>query len=83
MILRPTKHTHPDRTVINLTLLLLKRLKANRIDDYSSLLKYAKKSVVGGDVLFRPSLSFLFLLGLIKYHRKTDAIEYVEPHEAV
>ena len=50
-MLRPTKHSHPDRTVINVSLLLLARLKARRVDDYDNLRKYAKKSVTGGDVL--------------------------------
>lgn len=82
-MLRPTKHSHPDRTVINLSLLLLARLKTRRLDDYDSLRKYAKKAVAGGDVLFLPALNFLYLLGLIEYRPKTDAVEYVGPNEAV
>jgi len=82
-MLRPTKHSHPDRTVINLSLLLLARLKTRRIDDYDALIKYAKKSIVGGDVLFLPALNFLYLMGLIEYRPKTDAVEYVGPNEAV
>ena len=82
-MLQPTKHSHPDRTVINVSLLLLARLKTRRLDDYDSLRKYAKKAVVGGDVLFLPALNFLYLLGLIGYHAKTDAVEYVGNNEAV
>ena len=82
-MLRPTKHSHPDRTVINVSLLLLGRLKARRVDDYDVLRKFAKKSVNGGDVLFLPALNFLFLMGLIDYRPKTDAVEYVGPNEAV
>ena len=58
-MLRPTKHSHPDRTVINVALLLLTRLKDRRIDEYAALRKYAKKAVIGGDVLFLPALNFL------------------------
>jgi hypothetical protein len=47
------------------------------------LLHFARKSVVGGDVLFLPSLDFLFLMGLVEYHPKTDAFEYVGPNEAI
>ncbi len=61
-MLRPTKHSHPDRTVINVSLLLLARLKARRVDEYDVLHKFAKKSVVGGDVLFLPALNFLYLI---------------------
>ena len=82
-MLRPTKHSHPDRTVISVSLLLLARLKTRRLDDYGNLRKYAKKTVVGGDVLFLPALNFLFLMGLIDYRPKTDAVEYVGPNEAV
>lgn len=76
-MLRPTKHSHPDRTVINMSLLLLSRLKTRRLDEYDILRKFAKKSVSGGDALFLPALNFLYLLGLIEYRPKTDAVEYV------
>lgn len=82
-MLRPTKHSHPDRTVISVSLLLLARLRGRRVDEYDVLRKFAKKSVVGGDVLFLPALNFLYLMGLIEYHPKTDAVEYVGPNEAV
>lgn len=78
-----TKHSHPDRTVINVALLLLQRLRARRVDEYDTLRKYVKKAVIGGDVLFLPALNFLYLLGLIDYRPKTDAVEYVGPNEAV
>lgn len=82
-MLRPTKHSHPDRTVINVSLLLLARLKSRRVDDYDSLRKYARKAVTGGDVLFLPALNFLYLMGLIDYRPKIDAVEYVGPNEAI
>lgn len=79
MILRPTKHAHPDRTVVSLSLLLLARLKTRRLEDYYGLRKFAKRSVKGGDVLFLPALNFLFLIGLIEYRPKTDSVEYLGP----
>jgi hypothetical protein len=82
-MLRPTKHSHPDRTIVNVALLILAHLRKRRLEGYSSLRGYAKTAVAGGDVLFLPALNFLFLLGLIEYHSKTDAIEYVGPNEAV
>ena len=82
-MLRPTKHSHPDRTVINVSLLLLARIKKRRLDDYNGLREYTKKIVIGGDVLFLPALNFLFLMGLIDYRPKIDAVEYVGPHEAL
>ena len=82
-MLRPSKYSHPDRTVINVALLMLTRLRTKRICEYDMLLHFARKSVVGGDVLFLPSLDFLFLMGLVEYHPKTDAFEYVGPNEAI
>jgi hypothetical protein len=76
-MLRPSKHSHPDRTVINVALLLLGRLKKRRLDNYGDLRSFAKKAIAGGDVLFLPALNFLFLLGIIEYHSKTDAVEYL------
>lgn len=83
MMLRPTKHSHPDRTTINVSLLLLQRLRIRRVDDYNTLRKYIKKAVTGGDVLFLPALNLLYILGLIDYLPKTDAVEYVGPNEAI
>ena len=83
MMLRPTKHSHPDRTVINVALRLLVRLKRQRLDSYDDLRKFSKKTVEGGEVLFLPALNFLFLMGLINYRPKIDSIEYVGPNEAV
>jgi len=82
-MLRPTKHSHPDRTVVNVALLLLTRLRKRRLEGYGALRDYAKKVVAGGDVLFLPALNFLFILGLIEYRPKTDSIEYVGQNEAV
>jgi hypothetical protein len=82
-MLLPSKHSHPDRTVVNVALLLLKQLRKLRLERYGELRTFAKKAVIGGDVLFLPALNFLFLLGLIEYRPKTDAIEYVGPNEAL
>lgn len=82
-MLRPTKHSHPDRTVINVSLVILSRLKDRRVEEYDMLRKFAKKNVVGGDVLFLPALNFLYLMGLVEYRPKTDAVEYVGKNETV
>ncbi len=78
-MLRPTKHSHPDKTVVSASLLILARLRARRVEAYDDLLKYVKKGVPGGGFLFLPALNLLYLLGLVEYQPKTDAIEYVGP----
>jgi len=82
-MLRPTKYSHPDKTVINASLKLLLRLKKKRVDNFDQLRQYIKKSVKSGDFLFLPALSFLYLLGLIEYHPKNDTIEYINPNEII
>jgi len=82
-MLKPKKHSHPDRTVINLSLTLIRRLIVTRIEGYDALRQYAKKMVVGGEVLFLPTLNFLFLLGVVEYRPKNDAIEYVGHNEDI
>ena len=81
-MLRPSKHSHPDKTIINLAMLILLRIKGQRIEDYESLRAFAKKQISGADFLFLPALNFLFLLGLIEYRPKNDSFEYVGPNEA-
>ena len=82
-MLRPSKHSHPDRTIISVAVFMLRRLKERRVEEFGSLLKLVKKSIKSGDVLFLPALNFLFLLGLIDYRRKTDSIEYLGKNETV
>lgn len=82
-MIKPTKHSHPDRTVINASLKLLSRLKTLRVEQYDTLRKFLGTKVVGGEVLFLPALNFLFLLGLVEYLPKTDSVEYVGPNEAI
>jgi hypothetical protein len=81
-MLRPTKHSHPDRTVLSVALILLGRLRTRRLEEYDALRNFIRNAVVGGDVLFLPSLNFLYLMGLVDYHPKTDSLEYVGPNEA-
>lgn len=77
-MLRPSKHSHPDKTVINATLVILGELRKKRIVTFDQLRSFLSKRVSGGDVLFVPSLNFLFLMGLIEYHEKNDTFEYLE-----
>lgn len=75
-MLRPSKHSHPDRTLIGVALVLLSRLRSRRVEGFTALRCYAKRTVPGGDPLFLPALNFLYLLGVVEYRPKTDAFEY-------
>ena len=78
-MLRPTKHMDPDRSVLALAALLLKRLRKARIEEYSSLRRTAVDKMPDGDTLFPSALSLLYLLGLVEYRSRSDAFEYVGP----
>ena len=77
-MLRPNKHSHPDRTVINVALLMLIHLRNRRVEEYEKLRSLAKTRVPGGEFLFLPALNFLFLMGRINYLPKIDAFEFKE-----
>ena len=77
-MLRPNKHSHPDRTVLNTALVILVRLRTRRLVQYDALLSHIRKAVKGGEFLFLPALNLLFLLGLVTYRSKTDSFEYTE-----
>lgn len=82
-MLRPTKHSHPDRTVISAAILILGRIKTRRCESYDVLRKYFNDSIKGIDALFLPALNLLFMLGLIDYLPKTDAFEFTGPNETI
>jgi len=81
-VLRPGKHAHPDRTVIAVSMLVLHRLRTRRVEEYDALRSFVRGHVVGGDALFLPALNLLYLLGVLEYRPKTDALEYSGSHEA-
>jgi len=76
-MLRPTKHSHPDRTVVAVAVNVLAKLKAKRVESYDALLNGCRKSTNGIEPLFLPALNLLYLLGLVEYRPKNDSIEYV------
>lgn len=77
MSLLPTKHSHPDKTTIALAMIIVKRLKKVRIEQYDNLLEFLQKKNADAKILFLSSMNFLYLVGLIDYHKKTDSFEYV------
>lgn len=76
-MLTPIKHMNPDRSVLALSAALLERLRKERLESYSSLVRYAKSRMpVDGDVLFSAAISLLYLLGTVGYRPRSDAFEY-------
>lgn len=76
MSLLPTKHSHPDKTTLALSAVIVKRLKKIRIDKYDDLLDFLQKKDAEAKTLFLSAINFLYLMGVITYHKKTDCFEY-------
>lgn len=74
-MLRPSKHSHPDLTVVAAATTLLKDLKRYRIIQYDDL-KAGLGEADSRDFLFLPAVHLLFLLGLIVYRSTVDSFEY-------
>ena len=78
MSLLPTKHSHPDRTTLALATVILKRLKKIRIEQYDDLLDFLQKKDNEIKTLFLSAINFLYIVGVLTYHKKTDSFEYTE-----
>ena len=77
MTIRPNKHSNPDQTVIGVAALLLKTLSKTGVEKYDDLVDLVDTKIEGGKYLLLPALNLLYLLGVIDYHKKSDAFEYV------
>lgn len=78
-MITPKKHLNLDASVLRVSAVVLRELKKRRIMEFSLLRQKVLKSVGSdADLVFSPSLSFLFLLGKLEYHAKNDSFEYRE-----
>ena len=76
-MLKPTKYTNVDVSLLAVSCELLKIFKKTKTTTSTDLLnKVIQKKGIEAKNIFLPALSFLFLLGKIEYHEKTDIIEY-------
>ena len=78
-MLRPTKYTNVNLSLISISSEILKLLIKSKISSHPELLnKIIKSKGIDAKSIFLPSLSFLFLLGKIEYNKKTDIIKYID-----
>jgi len=77
-MLRPTKHSHPDKTVLYASTVILKKIKKSRVETIDNLRHHLRNSITSADFLFYPALNLLYLLGTIDYRPKNDSIEYLK-----
>lgn len=76
-MIRPSKHAHPDLTIISVAYVVLERLKAKRTESYADLVGLVEKRTASAKTLFLPAVNLLFMLGLIRYLPKADRFEYL------
>jgi hypothetical protein len=82
-MLSPSKHLDLDRSILRVSGEVLRLLRRRRLVQHDALVRFIKeKTADDGDVVVAPALNFLYLLGLLEYHVKTDSFEYIEPRRA-
>jgi len=85
-MLKPHKHLKLNTSLLNLSGLALEYLHKYRSVSYQQLYNYLERRIHQRDeldaedvrIMFGPSVSFLYLLGKLRYHPKGDSFEYLE-----
>lgn len=76
-MLRPSKHSHPDATVVAAAVAALNALRRKRVLSFDELKDAVEQKTRSTEYLFSPAVSLLFVLGLVEYRPTVDAFEYV------
>jgi hypothetical protein len=78
-MIRPTKHLDLDLSVLRAGAVMLTALRKSRV---MPLFEFRSKLITtlgsDGELMFVPTVNFLYLIGRIEYHARTDSFEYVE-----
>ena len=76
-MITPHKHMNLDGSVLRASSLMLREISRRRTLEIEVLRERMTKKL-GSDCapVFMPALSFLYLLGKIEYHAKTDSVEF-------
>lgn len=76
-MLKPTKYTDVNISLIAISSEILKHFRSTDAIPYQDLLnKIIGKKGIEAKNVFLPALSFLFLLGKVEYHNKSDLIRF-------
>lgn len=78
-MIRPAKHINLNTCVLRSASRILAMLQTQRLCSYEDLRQALTDLGPDGDVMFLPTVHFLFLLGRINYHTQTDSFEYIKP----
>jgi hypothetical protein len=78
-MITPEKHLDLNRCVLRAGAEMLSFLKRERVSSFEKVrAKFVKVLGSDADVLFQPTINFLFLIGRIEYHPAADRFEYIE-----
>jgi len=80
-MIRPAKHLNLNTCVLRAASQLLARLQRERICRFSDLRGSLVDLGEDADVVFLPTIHFLYLLGRVDYHSQTDSFEYLQPQK--
>lgn len=76
-MLRPTKYTNPNISILAISAELLKLGKSTNSYSYPDLLdKVVARKGIEAKSMFLPALNFLFLVGKVQYEQKGDIITF-------
>lgn len=78
-MIRPAKHLNLNTCVLRAAGCLLAQLQRERICRFADL--RASLADLGDDseVVFLPTIHFLYIVGRVDYHPQTDSFEYLQP----
>lgn len=82
-MIRATKHLNLNTCVLRASSRLLAKLQTERLCGYEALRNSLSNLDPDADILFLPTIHFLFLLGRVNYHAQTDSFEYIQPGSGV
>ena len=80
-MLFPSKHSNPDQTVLAFSVSILTYLRTKQTVSFDDLRSFGRRKTKNSELLFTPSVSFLYLLGLVEYLPKIDSFEYTGDHK--
>jgi hypothetical protein len=80
-MIRPAKHLNLNTCVLRVASRLLVRLQRERICCFNDLRKSVSDLGEDAEVVFLPTIHFLYLLGRVEYHPQTDSFEYIQPQK--
>jgi ABC-3C biological conflict system middle component len=78
-MIKPHKHLDLDSSVLNLSAIILLKLKTVQVIKYNELFNYTI-NYQDSDISFNflNALNLLYLFGLIKYESEIDSIELIQ-----